>query len=265
MMAVCGVVIAADIYPITRESGSGTRSAFVDIFDVKKQVGKKSVDDISKKAEVTNSTGVLLTSVANSKDSIGYISLGSLNKTIKALKIDGVAPSVANINNKTYSIYRPFNIVSKNTSDVLEDFLAYVESTDSKSVIEKAGYIAMGKNKFSTKSPSGKLVIAGSSSIAPLMEKLKESYALINPNAKIEIQQSDSTTGVNSTLQGIADVGMVSRELKDSEIKKGLKVQVLALDGLAIIVHKDNKIDNLSKESVKKIFNGEITKWEEVK
>ncbi len=258
-------LLAENIYPISREMGSGTRGAFVDIFDVKEQVGKKKIDATSKKAEVTNSTGVMITTVANSKNAIGYISLGSLNNSVKAVKIDGVAPSVENINNKTYTVFRPFNLAISSDNELVNDFLDYTSSNQAKSIIQKAGYIALYDNEFSSKKPSGKIVVAGSSSITPLMEKLKESYKSLNPNATIEIQQSDSTTGINSAIEKIADIAMVSREFKDSELKNGLKTQVLALDGLAVIVNKANPIDSLSKDSVKKIFTGDITTWEKVK
>ena len=257
-------LLAEAIHPISREMGSGTRGAFVEIFGIQKEVKGKKIDATTTKAEVTNSTGVMITSIANSKSAIGYISLGSLNDTIKALKVDGVAPSVENINNKSYKISRPFNVVTKEGKDsvLATDFLGY--AVNAKAVIEKAGYIANKDSKFSSKKPSGKLVIAGSSSVTPLMEKIAESYKSVNPNATIEILQSDSTTGVNSVVEGIADIGMVSREVKESEVKKGLKVQVLATDGLAVIVNKANGLDNISKEHVKGIFMGEITKWEEL-
>ncbi|WP_086239201.1 substrate-binding domain-containing protein [Campylobacter devanensis] len=258
-------LLAENIYPISREMGSGTRGAFVDIFDVKERVGKKKIDATSKKAEVTNSTGVMITTVANSKNAIGYISLGSLNDSVKAVKIDGVAPSVENINNKTYTVFRPFNLAISSDNELVNDFLGYTSSNQAKSIIQKAGYIALYDNEFSSKKPSGKIVVAGSSSITPLMEKLKESYKSLNPKATIEIQQSDSTTGINSAIEKIADIAMVSREFKDSELKNGLKTQVLALDGLAVIVNKSNPIDSLSKDSVKKIFTGDITTWEKVK
>lgn len=264
LMLSLSCAFAESIYPISREMGSGTRGAFVDIFDVKQETGKK-IDATSKKAEVTNSTGVMITTVANSKNAIGYISLGSLNESVKALKIDGVAPSVANINNKSYTIFRPFNVVTKTKTPLAEDFLSYAGSQNAVAIIQKAGYIAVSKNAFSSKKPKGKLVIAGSSSVTPLMEKLKEAYEKINPNANLEILQSDSTTGVNSTIEGIADIGMVSREVKQSELKKGLKAQVLALDGLAVIVHKSNKLDSISKENVKKIFMGELSEWDKIK
>ena len=264
LMLSLSCAFAESIYPISREMGSGTRGAFVDIFDVKQETGKK-IDATSKKAEVTNSTGVMITTVANSKNAIGYISLGALNDEVKALKIDGVAPSVANINNKSYTIFRPFNVVTKTKTPLAEDFLSYASSQNALAIIEKAGYIAVSKNAFSSNKPKGKLIIAGSSSVTPLMEKLKEAYEKINPNSNLEILQSDSTTGVTSTIEGIADIGMVSREVKPSELKKGLKAQVLALDGLAVIVHKSNKLDSISKENVKKIFMGELSEWDKVK
>lgn len=268
LFVLCGLsssLMAENIYPISREMGSGTRGAFVDIFDVKKQIGNKKIDATSKKAEVTNSTGVMITTVANSKNAIGYISLGSLNDTVKAVKIDGVTPSVENVNNKSYTVFRPFNLAVSSNNELVNDFLAYIGSNLSKNIIQKAGYIAIYDNEFSSAKPSGKIVVAGSSSITPLMEKLKEGYKLVNPNATIEIQQSDSTTGINSAIEKIADIAMVSREFKDNELKSGLKTQILALDGLAIIVNKENSINSLSKESVKKIFAGEITDWNRVK
>ncbi|ARR04652.1 MULTISPECIES: substrate-binding domain-containing protein [Campylobacter] len=268
LFVLCGLsssLMAENIYPISREMGSGTRGAFVDIFDVKKQIGNKKIDATSKKAEVTNSTGVMITTVANSKNAIGYISLGSLNDTVKAVKIDGVTPSVENVNNKSYTVFRPFNLAVSSNNELVNDFLAYIGSNLSKNIIQKAGYIAIYDNEFSSAKPSGKIVVAGSSSITPLMEKLKEGYKLVNPNATIEIQQSDSTTGINSAIEKIADIAMVSREFKDNELKSGLKTQILALDGLAVIVNKENSINSLSKESVKKIFTGEITDWNRVK
>lgn len=268
LLASCvlgGVLMAQDIFPISREMGSGTRGAFVEIFGIQKEVRNKKVDATTQKAEVTNSTGVMMTTVANSANSIGYISLGSLNDTIKAVSIDGVSPSVQNINNKTYGISRPFNVVTKTMNPVIEDFLKYALSKEAKGIVEKAGYISVAKDSYVSIKPSGKIIIAGSSSVTPLMEKLKESYEKINPNVEIEIQQSDSTTGVNSVVEGIADIGMASREIKESELKKGINTQVLAIDGLAVIVNKENPISNLKKEDVRKIFLGEITSWEQVK
>ncbi len=258
-------VFAADIYPISREMGSGTRGAFVEIFEVQKKVGEKKVDATTNKAEVTNSTGVMMTTVANSKESIGYISLGSLNNTVKAVKIDGVSPSVDNINKKAYAVSRPFNVVTKGNNPLIEDFLKYAASQQAKAIIEKAGYIPVAQDSYTGTKPEGKLIIAGSSSVTPLMEKLAEAYKTINPTVTIEVQQSDSTTGVNSVVEGVADIGMVSREVKESEVKKGISQKVLAIDGLAVIVNNSNPIDNISKENVRKIFMGEINTWEQVK
>lgn len=254
---------AENIYPISREMGSGTRGAFTEIFGIQKELKGKKIDATTTKAEVTNSTGVMMTTVANSKNAIGYISLGSLNDTVKAISVEGVMPSVENINNKSYKISRPFNVVIKKSNPLIEDFLAY--SINAKAIIEKSGYIATKTKKFVSKKPKGKLVIAGSSSITPLMEKLVESYKSVNPNVVIEIQQSDSTTGINVVVEGIADIGMVSREVKEAELKKGISVRVLAIDGLAIIVNKANPITNITKDSVYKIFTGEMTTWDQVK
>lgn len=258
-------VFAENIFPISREMGSGTRGAFVEIFGVQKQVRDRKVDATTQRAEVTNSTGVMLTTVANSKSAIGYVSLGALNSSVRALKIDGVTPSVENINNKSYKIARPFNVVIKETNPLIEDFLAYSNSLDAKSIVTKAGYISLATKRFQSTKPRGRLIIAGSSSVTPLMEKLVESYAMVNPSARIEVQQSDSTTGVNSVVEGIADIGMVSRDLRQSELAKGIKPQVLAIDGLAVIVNLQNPIENLTKDEVKRIFMGEITRWQDVR
>lgn len=277
-------IYAEQIRPITREMGSGTRSAFVDIFDIKTERGSKKVDAISQKAEVTNSTGVMILSVSNAKNAIGYISLGSLNERVKALKIDGVAPSVANVGNKSYKIVRPFNVAFKRDSKnaLIADFLRFTQSKNAVQIIQKAGYIALPSDNQNSleshkKSPTapqidyksqdlqGKLVIAGSSSITPLMEKLQEAYIALNPRAEVEILQSDSTMGINATSENIADIAMVSRELTKGEIARGLVVQVLAMDALVVIVNKNNALENLRADAIRQIFLGQITKWSELK
>ena len=254
---------------ISREDGSGTRGAFVEIFGLLEKKGDKKIDTTSPKAEITNSTAVMLTTTANDKNAIGYVSLGSLKNIVKGIKIDGVAPSVENIKSKKYSISRTFNVVTKNGLSgeklaLVRDFLDF--SKANAEVITKAGYIPLGNAKASPKAGlKGKIVIAGSSSITPLMEKLKESYSAKNPQVVLEILQSDSTTGINSVVQGIADIGMVSRELKDNELNLGIKAEVLAIDGLAVIVNPSNKIEGLSKAQVKEIFSGKVSKWEDLK
>ncbi|STP11403.1 phosphate ABC transporter [Helicobacter cinaedi] len=264
-MGVSSVSADDNIHPISREDGSGTRGAFVELFEVFNKVKDKKVDAISKKAEITNSTAVMLTTVSKDENAIGYVSLGSLNKSVKAVQINGVEANAANVKSKKYPVSRPFNVITLKDNALADDFLGFATSKEAQDIVTKAGYIPTDAKSFKLKNPEGKLVIAGSSSVTPLMEKLKEAYLKQNKKAKIEIQQSDSTTGVNATVQGIADIGMVSRELKESELSKGLKAKVLAIDGLAVIVNPKNALSSLKPEQVKAIFEGKTTKWSEVK
>lgn len=264
-MGVSSVSADDNIHPISREDGSGTRGAFVELFEVFNKVKDKKVDAISKKAEITNSTAVMLTTVSKDENAIGYVSLGSLNKSVKAVQINGVEANAANVKSKKYPVSRPFNVVTLKDNALADDFLGFATSKEVQDIVTKAGYIPTDAKSFKPKNPEGKIVIAGSSSVTPLMEKLKEAYLKQNKKAKIEIQQSDSTTGVNATVQGIADIGMVSRELKESELSKGLKAKVLAIDGLAVIVNPKNALSSLKPEQVKAIFEGKTTKWSEVK
>lgn len=252
---------AAPINLVSREEGSGTRGAFVEIFDLLQKQGNKKIDMTSPRAEITNSTAVMLTTVARNKNAIGYVSLGALSNSVKALNIDGVAPTAANIKSKKYSVSRPFLVITTKADPLADDFLGFIGSDKVRDTIVKAGYIPAGSNSYKPKNPEGKIVVAGSSSVTPLMEKLKELYIAQNPKATIEVQQSDSTTGVNATVQGIAHIGMVSRELKDSELAKGIQARVLAIDGLAVIVNPSNSLSNLSKDQVKQIFSGNIKDW----
>ena len=252
---------------MSREDGSGTRGAFVELFGVEqKDENGEKVDHTSDEAIITNSTSVMMTSVAGDTYGIGYISLGSLNDTVKALKIDGAEATVENIKSGSYKISRPFNIATKdNVSEVAQDFIDYIMSSDGQAVIEENGYISVSDaTAYSGNKPSGKIKIAGSSSVTPVMEKLKEAYLKVNTNAEIEIQQNDSTTGMTSAIEGICDIGMASRELKDTETAKGIKGTTIALDGIAVIVNKDNKAEDLTSEQVMKIYTGEITKWSDV-
>lgn len=247
---------------ISREDGSGTRSAFVELFGV---IDKDKNDLTFDGAEITNSTSVMMTTVAGDPFALGYISLGSLNSTVKALEIDGVKPSAATVADGSYAISRPFNIATKGSLDaVTQDFIDFIMSTEGQDVVEEDGYIRIDDaGAFAGNKPSGKVVIAGSSSVTPVMEALKEAYLVVNPNAQIEIQQSDSTTGMNSVVEGICNIGMASRELKDSEIAGGLTAQVIALDGIAVIVNNDNALKGLTKDQVKDMYIGTITDWSE--
>ena len=253
---------------VTREDGSGTRSAFIELFGVEaeNEAGEK-VDNTIQTAEVTNSTSVMMTTVAGNTAAIGYVSLGSLDeKSVSAVKIDGVEPSADNVKNDTYKIKRPFNIATKDgLSDVAADFIKFIMSEQGQAVVEENDYISQGnEGAYTASGMSGKITIAGSSSVTPVMEKLSEAYRALNSGVTIEVQQSDSTTGMTSAIDGTCDIGMASRDLKDSELSAGLKNTVIALDGIAVIVNKDSSITDLTSEQVKDIYTGVITDWSEV-
>ncbi len=252
---------------ITREEGSGTRGAFIELMGVEQKNDKGvKVDYTTEEAVSTNNTSVMLTTVAGNPYAIGYVSLGSLNDSVKALAIDGTQASVANIKNNTYKVARPFLLVTKGELDGLsQDFVNFILSAEGKVVIEKAGYIASDDTKaYSGVKQSGKIVVAGSSSVTPVMEKLKEAYLALQPNVTIEIQQSDSTTGITNTASGTCQIGMSSRELKESETAKGLTGIRLAMDGIAIIVNNDNPLTALTSAQVKNIFTGATLVWKDV-
>lgn len=253
---------------LTREEGSGTRGAFIELFGIeKKDADGNKVDYTTEEASTTNSTSVMMTTVSSDEYAIGYISLGSLNNTVKAVKIDGTEPSVANIKNGTYQVFRPFNIATKgDVSEVTQDFINFILSKEGQEVIVKSGCIDVveGAAAFAGTNPAGKIKISGSSSVSPTMQKLKEAYLAINPNAEIEIQTNDSSTGMNNTIDGICDIGMASREVKDSEIEKGITPVIIANDGVAVIVNKENPAENMTKEQVESIYTGKVTKWSDI-
>ena len=251
-----GAAVAISVY--TLEYWSGTRGAFIELCGIIED----DKDNTVSSAEVTNSTAVMLTTVAGNAASIGYVSVGSLDDSVKALEVDGVAPSVDTVADGSYSISRPFNIVTKDgeeLSDAAQDFFNYIMSTDAADVISKEGYVAQGTESYTSNGAKGSVVVAGSSSVTPVMTKLKEAYADVNPDVTVDVQQSDSTTGVTSTQEGVCDIGMASRELKDTET--GVKSTVLAMDGIAVIVNKDNSLDAITKDQIKQIYTGEITEW----
>lgn len=256
-----------EINVLTREDGSGTRGAFIELFGIeqKDEAGEK-VDYTTDAAAVTNSTSVMLTTVAGDLYSIGYVSLGSMNDTVKAVQIDGTDATVENIKNGTYKVSRPFNIAAKDgLSNTAQDFIDFIMSQEGQTVIEDNGYISVSDaGAYSGQMDSGKIVISGSSSVTPVMEKLKEAYLEKNPNVTIEIQQSDSSTGMADTIDGTCDIGMASRELKDSEIEEGLESIVIAMDGITVIVNKDCPINSLTSEQVKDIFMGNAANWGEI-
>jgi phosphate transport system substrate-binding protein len=254
----------AAITVISREDGSGTRGAFIELFGIEeKDANGDKVDHTVDTAEITNSTAVAMQTVAGNKDAIGYISLGSLNDSVKALEIDGAAATVDNIKSGTYKIARPFNIATKDEiSPVAQDFINFIMSEEGQAVAEENGYISQGNTgAYAAAGVEGKITVAGSSSVTPVMEKLKEAYAALNPNVTVEVQQSDSTTGMTSAIEGICDIGMASRELKDSELEKGLTPTVIAMDGIAVIVNKENVVNGLTAAQVKDIYTGVATDW----
>ena len=258
---------STEISVVSREEGSGTRSAFIELFGVEeKDANGKKIDKTIEDANITNSTSVMMTTVSSDEYAMGYISLGSLNDTVKALKVDGTEPTVANVKSGAYKISRPFNIATKsNLSATAKDFVEYILSADGQKVIEDNGFIKASEAKaYSGSKPSGKIVVAGSSSVTPVMEKLKEAYLKVNTNAQVEIQESDSTTGMTSAISGICDIGMASRAVKDSEKQSGLSETKIATDGLAVIVNKSNTLTDITSANVKGIYTGTATKWADI-
>ena len=268
LMMTSAFALAEEINVISREDGSGTRGAFIELFGIEqKNADGEKIDYTTDDCDITNSTSVMMTSVAGNECAIGYISLGSMNETVKALTIDGAAASVENIKNGSYKVARPFNIATKaEVSDAAADFIAFIMSAEGQAVIEANGYIAVAEEAeaFAGGKTAGKIVVAGSSSVTPVMEKLAEAYMAVNPNVEIELQQSDSSSGMTSTLDGVCDIGMASRALKDSELEAGLTPMTIAMDGIAVIVSNDNPVEGLTSDQVRAIYMGEITDWSEV-
>jgi phosphate transport system substrate-binding protein len=252
---------------ISREDGSGTRGAFIELFGIQEEKDGEKVDMTTVDASITNSTSVMMTTVAGDENAIGYISLGSLNDTVKAVKIDGAEATAENVASDTYKVSRPFNIVTgEKASEAAQDFVNYIMSEEGQQIIEDNGYIKADAEAkpYEAADVEGKVVVAGSSSISPVMEKLKEAYEAVNKNVTVEVQQSDSTTGVTSAAEGICDIGMASRELKDEETEMNLTATVIAKDGIAVVVNNENEVEDLTSDQVKAIFTGETTEWEDL-
>lgn len=248
---------------ISREDGSGTRGAFTELLGI----AVDDVDNTVATAEISNSTSVVMQSVAGNTNAIGYISLGSLNDEVKAVNVDGVEANVDNINNGTYKVARPFNIATKeDLSELVSDFVTFIMSADGQAIIEEKGYIKASDNgAYTPAGLEGTIVIAGSTSVAPVMEVLADEYKALNSGVTIEIQQTGSSAGMTSAIEGACDIGMASREVKESEIAEGLIPTVIAMDGIAVIVNNENDVENLTSEQIKGIYTGEITSWSEVK
>lgn len=257
----------SDVTIVSREDGSGTRGAFIELFGIEeKQDDGTKVDMTTTDAQITNNTSVMLTTVADNEYAIGYVSLGSLNDSVKALKIDGAEATAENIENGSYKVSRLFNIAVKKdlNNKVAKDFMSFIMSTEGQKVVADEKYIAVADVKdYAGTKPSGSCVVGGSSSVSPLMEKLIEAYKAVNPNASIELQTSDSTTGMTSTIEGSYDIGMASRELKEEEAAE-LEPTVIATDGIAVVVNNANPLDELSADQVKDIYVGNVSTWDEI-
>ncbi|MBQ8568427.1 MAG: substrate-binding domain-containing protein [Oscillospiraceae bacterium] len=247
---------------ISREDGSGTRDAFTELVGI----SDDDTDNTVETAEISNSTAVVIQSVIGNENAIGYISLGSLCDEVKALGIDGAAATAENINNGAYKVSRPFIIaVREDISEPASDFTEFIMSSDGQAIIEEKGYISVSdKGTYTPSGSGGTIVIAGSTSVAPVMESLADKYKELNSGVTIEIQQTGSSAGITSTIEGACDIGMASREIKDSEIKQGLISTVIAMDGIAVIVNKENDISSMTSEQIKSIYTGEIVDWSEV-
>lgn len=250
---------------VTREEGSGTRDAFTELTGVLVKDGDTKTDNTTSSAVTINSTEAVITNVKDNDSAIGYISLGSLNDTVKALKVGSVEATAENVKSGDYVISRPFNIAYKGElSEVAQDFVDYILSSDGQAVVSGEGYVAVTENAaYSGKKPEGKISVAGSSSVSPVMEKLAEAYQKVNTNAKVEIQTSDSSAGMQAAMEGTCDIGMASRELKDKEASE-LKATTIAKDGIAIIVNKANSCEDLTVDQIKAIYTGETTVWSDV-
>lgn len=255
-----------DITVVSREDGSGTRGAFIELFGIEqKDENGNKVDHTTEDANITNSTEVMMSTVAGNEYAIGYVSLGSLGDSVKAVKIDGAEATEENIKAGTYKVSRPFNIATKDEiSDIAQDFINFILSEEGQKVVSENGYISLDDVKpYESNGATGKVVVAGSSSVTPVMEKLKEAYQKVNSGAEIEINQSDSTTGMTSAMSGICDIGMASRELKDEEAQELTSI-VIATDGIAVIVNNDSPVEELTSDQVKAIFTGETVAWDEI-
>lgn len=258
----CGASVGSAITVVSREEGSGTRSAFTELIGV----AENDVDHTVVTAEITNSTSVMMATIAGNENAIGYISMGALNESVKALKVDGVEPTPENVKSGSYKVSRPFQLcISKDSATgIAKDFIDYVLSDDGQLVITEAGYISVAAgNEYEASGKEGKITVAGSTSVAPVMEKLAEEYKKLNPKVTIEIQQTGSGAGIESATQGACDIGMSSRALKEEELLNLEEINI-AMDGICVIVNVNSQIEELTATQIKDIYIGNITDWSEM-
>ena len=265
LVLACAVAFAAEgtITVMSREDGSGTRGAFVELTGVEQD----DVDMTTVDAVITNSTAVMLTSVAGDPAAIGYVSMGSLNETVKAVSVDGNAATVEGIKDGSYTLARPFVVTTYGeVGEIAQDLLNYIMSAEGQAIINEEGYIAIddAAEAYTAAGVSGEITVGGSSSVTPVMEKLAEAYMALNPDVTVVVQQSDSTTGVTGTIEGTVDLGMASRALKAEEEEQGVVGTTIAMDGIAVIVNLENDTENLTTEQIMNIYTGAITDWSEL-
>ena len=257
--------MSGPITVISREEGSGTRGAFVELMGIETDEGDMTTEN----AEIANSTSLVQNTVSSNKAAIGYISLGSYDSSaVKAVKVDGVEASVENIKAGKYAVSRPFVICyrEENLTDLGKDFVKFIMSAEGQQILNDEGYIAADDNaeSYTASGLTGNLSLNGSTSVGPVMEVLAEAYMELNSGVTIDIQQTGSGTGITATIDGSCEIGMSSRELKDEEISEGLTPVTIALDGIAVIVNQENTIEDLTSEQIRQIYTGEVTDWSEI-
>jgi len=263
-----GFATNREINVISREDGSGTRGAFIELIGLQVTGTDGSVVDMTtSEAYIANGTSIVMGSVAANTYAIGYVSLGSLNDTVRAVPIDGILPSITTVQDGSYPLFRAFNIaVPFEVNDLTQDFIDFILSAEGQAVAEGRGYVPVDSQALAyagAHGMTGRVVVLGSTSIAPVMERLKEAYEAINPGTTVEVQSAGSSAGINAARQGTADIGMASRDLSQAELAEVNSVTI-AFDGVAVITHNDNPATTLSSEEVRQIFAGEVTRWSAV-
>ena len=255
---------ASPISVISREDGSGTRSAFTELMGILVD----DVDHTTVNAEISQSTSVVVTTVAGNSKAIGYISMGAMSDAVKAMKVDGVEATTENVKAGTYPVSRPFALCTNGQlTDVAADFIDYILSAEGQAIVAAEGYITVddAAPSYETKDGlEGRIVLAGSTSVAPVMQVIADSYKAIYADVEIEIQQTGSGAGITSTIEKACDIGMSSRALKEEELAQGLTETTIAMDGIAVIVNNENAAEDLTSEQIRQIFTGEVTDWNQV-
>lgn len=257
---------SAPITVVSREDGSGTRGAFTEITGILAEENGEEIDKTTVEAMIQNSTNGVMTAVSGDPNGIGYISLGSVNDSIKVLNVEDVVANPEDVKDGSYKLARPFNVAwsEESIGEIGQDLLEFIHSDQGQKIVEEEGYISVGEmNPYEASNLEGNITVAGSTSVTPVMEKLTEAYIALNPNVQIDIQSTGSSAGMTSAMEGSANLGMASRELKDEELAV-LSSTEIAIDGIAVIVNNENPLENLTMEQIRQIFTGEIVEWSEI-